>query len=151
MIWVGGVARIFVLVRNASDQPRPETGGQDHGQGQQVQIDLKWQRTEGHGMPSDLSLATELLPIPGTGGKVRFLKIGPLVRAKFQSYGRGKEGDYSDLLFVCKDARYSGIVREEAAEHINPEKRRTFLEEVLERNPDQEEAVRYALRIPPDE
>ncbi|KAK4100772.1 hypothetical protein N658DRAFT_496859 [Parathielavia hyrcaniae] len=66
MSWVGGVARTFVRVG-----------------GQQVQIDLKAQSTEGHGMPPDLFAATELIRIRSGGTPIRLLTVGPLVKAKF--------------------------------------------------------------------
>ncbi len=128
MAWLGGVGRIFVCVGS-----------------QQVQIDLKWQRGEGHGMPIDLDNATELIT-NSSGRGVRFLKIVPLVVAKFQSYGRGKGGDYTDLLFVCTDGRYSSAVRQ-AAESIDLGKREDFIEEVHQRDHIHQQAVRYALRL----
>ncbi|EAQ84250.1 hypothetical protein CHGG_10654 [Chaetomium globosum CBS 148.51] len=58
-------------------------------------------------MPMDLNAATEIRHIiQGHSTGVRFLKVGPLVKAKFQSYGRGKPGDYADLLFVCTHPEY---------------------------------------------
>ena len=129
MWWVGGVARIFVLVGD-----------------QQVQIDLKWQRAEGHGMPSDLLAATELIPIKSDRNPIRFLSVGPLVRAKFQSYGRGRDGDYVDLVFVCTHRTYATAVRD-VAEEIHLAKREGLLEEVQKREPRNEEAVRFALML----
>ncbi|KAL2131437.1 hypothetical protein VTI74DRAFT_5106 [Chaetomium olivicolor] len=129
MSWLGGVARIFVLVRR-----------------QQVQIDLKWQRADGHGMPDDLIASTELLQIIHGGSGVRFFKIRPLVKAKFQSYGRGKPGDYVDLLFVCRHANYSKEVKAIASE-VRLDKRELFLQEVLETNPADGDAVRRVLGL----
>ncbi|KAK4139941.1 uncharacterized protein C8A04DRAFT_32579 [Dichotomopilus funicola] len=118
MAWVGGVARTFVRVDK-----------------QQVQIDLKWQKSEGHGMPLDLDSATEVFHLtkdksaPG----VRFLRVAPLVKAKFQSYGREKPGDYVDLLFICTHPKYGAEVEGVAGE-IRLEKRELFLREVGERH-----------------
>lgn len=131
MSWLGGVARTFVRVSSA----------------QQVQLDLKWQRAEGHGMPEDLLATTELLNIvDGASGGVRFMKMGPLVKAKFQSYGRGKPGDYADLLFVCKHSRYGADVEAVAGE-VRVEKREMFVLEVGEKNPGDVEVVRRLLGV----
>ncbi len=131
MSWLGGVARTFVQVSSQ----------------QQVQIDLKWQRAEGHGMPEDLLTTTELLHIvDGASGGVRFMKMGPLIKAKFQSYGRGKPGDYADLLFVCKHPRYCADVETVAGE-VRLEKREMFVQEVGESNPGDVEVVRRLLGV----
>lgn len=120
MAWVGGVARTFVRVNT-----------------QQVQIDLKWQKSEGHGMPLDLDSATEVFHLTKdkdqTAPGVRFLKVGPLVKAKFQSYGREKPGDYVDLLFICTHPKYGAEVKGAAGE-IRLEKRELFVREVAERH-----------------
>ncbi|KAH6622548.1 hypothetical protein F5144DRAFT_594885 [Chaetomium tenue] len=76
MLWASGVARIFVRVRN-----------------QLVQLDLKSQGAEGHGMPT-----------------------------------------------------YAAQVRQ-IADRINYEKRRDFVSEVVQRNREDEEIVRWALKI----
>ncbi len=132
MSWLGGVARTFVRVGD---------------QQQQVQIDLKWQRAEGHGMPEDLNATTELLQIvEGGRSGIRFMKIGPLVNAKFHSYGRGKPGDYADLLFVCKHPKYSKEVMDVAAQ-IRLEKRDLFLREVQEMNPDDADIIQRVLGL----
>ncbi|KAH6621682.1 hypothetical protein B0J18DRAFT_433149 [Chaetomium sp. MPI-SDFR-AT-0129] len=128
--WVSGVARIFVLVGR-----------------QQVQIDLKWQRAEGHGMPEDLMAATELIEIGGrTKMPVRFFSVGPLVKAKFRSYGRDFDGDYTDLRFVCIDKRYRNAVRD-IADAIPRAQRMELLEEVEERNPKSVPTVAHALKL----
>jgi len=130
MSWLGGVARTFVRVGH-----------------QEVQIDLKWQRAEGHGMPQDLNATTELLQIVGGGRSgVRFMKVGPLVEAKFQSYGRGKPGDYVDLLFACKHAQYSKEVKV-VATRVRLERRNLFLEEVLDSNPGDADIIRLVLGL----
>ncbi len=129
MSWLGGVARTFVRVGDEQ---------------QQVQIDLKWQRAEGHGMPEDLNATTELLH--GKRGGIRFMKIGPLVKAKFQSYGRGKPGDFVDLLFVCKHPRYSKEVMDVAAQ-IRLDKRELFLQEVLDTNPGDADTIQQVLGL----
>ena len=128
MSWLSGVARIFVRIGT-----------------QQVQLDLKWQRAEGHGMPPDLNAASEALELT-RNHSVRFLSIGPLVKAKFQSYGRGFDGDFTDLLFVCTHRSYGRRVRE-VADEIRMAKRVAFLEETLENHPNDEAAVRYALKL----
>jgi hypothetical protein len=121
---MGGVARTFVCVGE-----------------QQVQIDLKWQRSEGHGMPADLTSDTELIQlVPGHSTGVRFLKIGALIKAKFQSYGRGKPGDYADLLFVCEHPEYRQEMKA-LVDEIRLEKRTQFLQEVLEKDPGEKENV----------
>lgn len=129
MLWASGVARIFVRVRN-----------------QLVQLDLKSQGAEGHGMPSDLAAATELIPLGRDGVAISFLAVGPLVKAKFQSYGRGFAGDYSDLHFIITDRTYAPQVRQ-IADRIGYEKRRDFVSEVVQRNREDEEIVRWALKI----
>lgn len=129
MLWASGVARIFVRVGS-----------------QIVQLDLKSQGAEGHGMPSDLAAATELIAIGRDGATVRFLAVGPLVKAKFQSYGRGFTGDYTDLHFVIRDRTYAAQVRQ-IADRINYEKRLDFVDEVVRRNREDEEIVRWALKI----
>ena len=132
MAWLGGVARTFVRVGD---------------QQQQVQIDLKWQRAEGHGMPEDLNATTELLQIvEGGRSGIRFMKIGPLVKAKFQSYGRGKPGDYADLLFVCKHPKYRKEVMDVAAQ-ICLDKRELLLREVLEINPGDADTIQHVLGL----
>ncbi|KAH6848027.1 hypothetical protein B0I37DRAFT_156188 [Chaetomium sp. MPI-CAGE-AT-0009] len=133
MSWMGGVARTFVRVGE-----------------QQVQIDLKWQKSEGHGMPMDLNAATELRHIiQGHSTGVRFLKIGPLVKAKFQSYGRGKPGDYADLVFICTHPGYKEEVRE-VADEIRLDKRKLFVRELLEAGVDGSEGIRSVLRVDGD-
>ncbi len=128
MSWLSGVARVFVLISN-----------------QQVQIDLKWQRAEGHGMPTDLAASSEAIEI-AANHPVRFLSIGPLVKAKFQSYGRGFDGDFTDLLFVCTSSRYRDQVRD-VADEIRMAKRTAFLQETIDTHPRDETAVRYALKL----
>ncbi|KAK3906124.1 hypothetical protein C8A05DRAFT_29989 [Staphylotrichum tortipilum] len=129
MSWLSGVARIFVRIGT-----------------QQVQIDLKWQRAEGHGMPANLATASEGIQIIANQTAVRFLSIGPLVKAKFQSYGRGFEGDFTDLFFVCTHATYGGRVRQ-IADDIPIGKREALLEETIDNHPNDEDAVRYALKL----
>ncbi|KAK4235159.1 hypothetical protein C8A03DRAFT_18062 [Achaetomium macrosporum] len=130
MSWIGGVARTFVRVGE-----------------QAVQIDLKWQKAEGHGMPIDLTEATESFKlIEGYNTGVRFLRIGSLVKAKFQSYGRGKHGDYADLLFVCKHPQYREEVKK-VANDIRLDKRELFLAEVLHADPGEGDLIRDALKV----
>ncbi|KAK4152575.1 hypothetical protein C8A00DRAFT_16135 [Chaetomidium leptoderma] len=130
MSWMGGVARTFIQVGK-----------------QQVQIDLKWQKSEGHGMPMDLNAATEVFQlVEGHRTGVRFLKIGPLVRAKFQSYGRGKPGDYVDLIFTCKHPQYREDVRN-VADKVSWDRREMFLHEVLQTDPGEEDSIRHILKL----
>jgi hypothetical protein len=96
-------------------------------------------------MPGDLTSATELVQINGGRG-IRFLMVGPLVIAKFQSYGRGFPGDYVDLRFICSRPSFSPSVRH-VAESINMSKRMALLREVRQSHPQDEQAVRYALKI----
>lgn len=97
-------------------------------------------------MPSNLRAATELIQIRRGCDAVRFLAIGPLVKAKFQSYGRGFPGDYRDLVFVCTHPTYGRELRD-FAEEIRSGKRAALLEEVARREPAKVEAVRWALRL----
>lgn len=130
MSWMGGVARTFVKIGE-----------------QQVQIDLKWQKSEGHGMPMDLNAATEIHHITqGHSTGVRFLKVGPLVKAKFQSYGRGKPGDYADLLFICTHPEYKKEVSD-VADEIRLDKREAFVQELLQTGADACEGVRSVLGL----
>lgn len=130
MSWLGGVARTFVRVGH-----------------QEVQIDLKWQNAEGHGMPQDLNATTELVQIVGGGRSgVRFMKVGPLVEAKFQSYGRGKPGDYADLLFACKHPQYSKEVKA-LGKQVRQEKKDLFLQEVLDSDPNDADIIRLVLGL----
>ncbi|KAK3940927.1 hypothetical protein QBC46DRAFT_353750 [Diplogelasinospora grovesii] len=109
----GGVARIFVLVDR-----------------QYVQIDLKLQSAEGHGMPrGDLNAATESFE------NIRFFRVGPLAKAKFANYGRGFAGDYTDLLFLCQHPTYGEELRREA-HTISANKRMEFAEDVAEKSGD---------------
>jgi hypothetical protein len=130
---MGGVARTFVKVGE-----------------QQVQIDLKWQKSEGHGMPMDLNAATEIRHITqGHSTGVRFLKVGPLVKAKFQSYGRGKPGDYADLRFICTHPEYREEVRE-VADEIRLDKRELFVQELLQSGADGCKGIRSVLGLDGD-
>ncbi len=132
MSWLAGVARTFVRVGK---------------QQQQVQIDLKWQRAEGRGMPEELNATTEVLQIvEGGRSGIRFMKVGPLVKTKFQSYGRGKSGDYADLLFVCKHQKYSKEAMDVAAQ-IRLDKRELFLQKVLEINPEDTDIIQRVLKL----
>ena len=136
MIWLSGVARVFILE-----------------DGQQVQVDLKWQRAEGRGMPLDLTASAEPLQVTGSGVVIHFLAIGPLVKTKFQAYcNRDEERDYLDLLFVCNHPEYRHQVRA-VANQINESGRAEFLAEVMGRNTgfkDIVRAVRWALRLDDD-
>jgi hypothetical protein len=127
---MGGVARTFVKVR-------------EH----QVQIDLMWQRSEGYGVAMDLDAATELLPLSQAhAARVRFLKIGPLVKGKFRAYGRGKPADFADLLFICTHPKYTEEVKE-AADEIRLEKRELFLQEVLQTCAGESDKIRAILKL----
>ncbi len=112
-----------------------------------MQVDLKWQKAEGHGMPvEDLSTMTEAIQI--NGSDVRFMKIEALVRAKFQSFGRGFAGDYTDLLFACRKEEYGDAIKGVASK-IPLGKRKQFCAEVLVENPADAERVRTVLCLPP--
>lgn len=98
-------------------------------------------------MPTDLNAATESFQlVEGHSYGVRFLKIGPLVKAKFQSYGRGKPGDYTDLVFVCTHPKYRQDVKE-VADEIRRDKRELFLQEVHQTDPAAGTCIRDALRL----
>ncbi|KAJ4289258.1 hypothetical protein N0V88_007008 [Collariella sp. IMI 366227] len=82
----------------------------------------------------------------GNKSGVCFMKIRPLVKAKFQSHGRGKPRDYVDLLFVCKHPEYSKEVKALAGE-VRLDKGELFLQEVLEAHPADAGAVRRVLGL----
>jgi len=99
-------------------------------------------------MPTDLDTVTEYIEVSAGENSLNFLAIGPLVKAKFQSYGRGIEGDFVDLRFACTNQRYRAAVRQ-VAEEICLTKRRDFLRKILAREPKHAVAVCLALRLDP--
>ncbi|KAK2602273.1 hypothetical protein N8I77_008822 [Diaporthe amygdali] len=129
MQWASGVARLFVSV-----------------QGRLVQVDLKPKGAEGHLIPSDLARAVDTLQL-STTTQCKVLSIGPLVAAKIKAhYNRETNDDYRDLMFVCRSATYAPLVRE-AAGSFRAQWKESFLEKVIDNNPELERQVRWALNM----
>ena len=133
MLWVSGVARIFVDV-----------------QGQLVQFDLMPKGAEGFMIPGTMAGSVDRLRVETTS--VTFdcnvLAIGPLVAAKIKAhYGRETLNDYRDLMFVCTSSTYAPLVRA-AAENFRREWKECFLSKVMEKNPENEEQIRQVLNMP---
>ncbi|KAK3324876.1 hypothetical protein B0H66DRAFT_106284 [Apodospora peruviana] len=127
MLWVSGVARVFVLIDDT----------------QNVQIDLKRQNTS-----HDFDAETELLPVDGSGeARVRFFKVGPLVKMKLRAhYIRESNDDYHDLRFACLDRRYGPLVKAASQEYPYDD-RALFLDKVLENHPADEYLIRDVMNL----
>ncbi len=97
-------------------------------------------------MPFDLANVLESRAIYRGENPVKILAVGPLTWTKFRSYRRQCDGDYTDLLFVCTHQRYKEQVWC-VAHRISEDARLDFLEDVLQRNPEAEDSVCYALHI----
>lgn len=151
LLWVSGVARIFVKVNNA----------------QLVQVDLKRQTPSAH----DFEAETEeiFVPAPPTSPSpsspsslpkptvppqnttdpipVRFFRVGPLVKLKLHAhYIREANKDYHDLRFACLDENYGQLVKAMSRGYLY-EQRVLFLEMVVENDPVDEGAIRDVLNL----
>lgn len=128
MLWLSGIARIFVRLGDVAGQ-----GGNE----QCVQFDLKSnaKASEGYRIPSNIgSLVEQKTVYSGAGGPFRcyFLRVGPLVRMKFAAhFNREEDKDYADLLFVCCSKTYAPLVRH-AAPDFDVDWKQLFLDRVLD-------------------
>lgn len=91
---------------------------------------------------------------PVEAGTCRFscklLMMGPLVAAKMRAHcERESDDDYHDLFFACTSRAYAASVRRRAG-MFPDEWKDCFLEKVAERNPGDEGAIRWALRMEDD-
>jgi len=148
LLWVGGVARIFINVDEA----------------QLVQVDLKHLTASTHDFeaeteqifvpspPTSSSSSSPLKPaIPSQNTTdpipVRFFKIAALVRLKLHAhYIRESNNDYHDLRFACLDEKYGPLVKGMSREYLY-EHRVLFLEKVGENDPGDEGVMMGVLNL----